>query len=74
MEWPVSSVAKHIAMGARGLRFNSHAGQVGYTIANGSPPLHRFFGTVFPSRYEVAEMGLATRCPLRRNAASMMKI
>ena len=29
--------------GAGGLRFKSRAGQVGHSVANGSPPLRHFF-------------------------------
>ena len=29
--------------GARGLRFKSRAGQIGHSVANGSPPLRHFF-------------------------------
>ena len=29
--------------GAGGLRFKSRAGQIGHSVANGSPPLRRFF-------------------------------
>ena len=29
--------------GARGLRFKSLAGQIGYRVVNGSPPLQHFF-------------------------------
>ena len=31
-----------IAIGARGLGFNSGAGQIGHSVANGSPPLRCF--------------------------------
>ena len=42
--------------------FNFRAGQIAYSVANGSPPLQRFFGAVSPRR-SVAEMGspLVTR-------------
>ena len=29
--------------GAGGLRFKSRAGQIGHSVANGSPPLQHFF-------------------------------
>ena len=38
-------------MDAEGLRFNSQAGQIGHTIANGSPPLRRFFGAALPGAH-----------------------
>ena len=41
---PVSSVVMSIDAG--GLRFKSRIGQIGYSIANGSPPVRRFFGAV----------------------------
>ena len=34
---------KDVAIDAEGLRFNFQAGQIGHSIANGSPPLRRFF-------------------------------
>ena len=43
---PVSSVVNYIAIGAGGLGFDSRADQIGRSIANGSPPLRRFFGIV----------------------------
>ena len=36
--------------GAEGLGFNSQAGQSGHNVANGSPPLRRFFEAVLPRR------------------------
>ena len=33
-----------------GLGFNSQAGRIGHTVANGSPPLRRFFGAALPMR------------------------
>ena len=60
-----------IAIGAGGLGCASWAGYIGYSVANGSPLLLRFFRTVLPKRY-AAEMGLATRHKLRRNNTSIM--
>ena len=36
-------------------RFDSRAGQIGHSVANGSPPLRRFFGAVL-FRRQAAEM------------------
>ena len=59
---PVSSVVKHVAIGTRGLGFDSRTGQFEHRVTDGSPPLRRFFGTVLPRR-SAAEMGtqLVTR-------------
>ena len=46
----VSKVAKYIAIGAGGLGFGSHVDQVRRSVANGSPPLRRFFGVVLSKR------------------------
>ena len=70
---PVSSVFKHIAMGAGSLDFDSRAVQIGYSVANGSPPLRCFFGAVLRRRY-TAEMGPAIGFALRCNHASVIKI
>ena len=43
-----SVVIKDIAIDAEGLGFNSQAGQIGHSVANGSPPLRRFFGAALP--------------------------
>ena len=39
----VVSFVRHVAIGAGGLGFDSRAGKIRDTIANGSPPLRRFF-------------------------------
>ena len=45
--------------GAGGLRFKSLAGQIGHSVANGSPPLRHYSkGAVLPGRKE-AKMGPA---------------
>ena len=67
---PVSSVDKSI--GAGGLGFDPR-GEIGHSVANGSPPLRRSFGAVLARRYAV-HMDPASRYTLRRNAASIMKI
>ena len=36
---PLISIVRHIALGAEDLRFDSRAGQIGHSVANGSPPL-----------------------------------
>ena len=42
----VRGVAKHIAIGARGLWFDSGAGQIGHSVTIGFSLLRYFFGTV----------------------------
>ena len=49
-----------IAIGAGGAAFVFRAGQIGHSVANGSPPLRRFFEVVLPRRH-AAELGLTTR-------------
>ena len=48
--WPVKVVAKDIAMNEGALRFDSQAGLIGRNVANGSPPLRRFFEALLPRR------------------------
>ena len=60
------SSASLVTTGAGGPGFDSQADQIGQTVANGSLPLLRFFGTVSPRR-KVAEMGPANCYTLRRN-------
>ena len=45
---PVGAVAKGIAIGAEGLGFDSRAGKIQRSVANGSPSLRHFFGAVLP--------------------------
>ena len=40
---------KDIAIGAGGLGFDSRAGQIRHTVADGSPALQRFFEAVLPT-------------------------
>ena len=40
----------NVAIDAEDLRFNSQAGQIRHRVANGSPPLRRFFRPVLPKR------------------------
>ena len=47
---PAGLVVNHIAIVSEGLRFDSQAGKMGRSDANGSPPLLRFFGAVLPRR------------------------
>ena len=68
-----SSAVKRISIGAEGLVFDFSVGQTGRGVANGSPPLQRFFGTVLLKRY-AAEMGTATRYTFQRNCARMLQI
>ena len=42
--------AEDVAIDAEDLRFNFQTGQIGHSVANGSPPLRRFFGPVLPKR------------------------
>ena len=49
-EQPVCSVYKHIAIDVGGLGFDYRVGQIGHSVANGSPPLRRFFGAVLLKR------------------------
>ena len=42
------SVVNLISVDPSGLCFDSRAGRVGHSVANGSPPLRRFFGAVLP--------------------------
>ena len=71
--WPVSSVVKLVVIGAGGLALDSRADQIGLNVANGSPPLRRFFGAVLHRR-KTADMGRATRYKLQRNIAGTMKV
>ena len=50
---PVGEEVKDIAIGARGVGFDSWAGQIRHIVAKILPTLHYFFGAVLPS----AEMG-----------------
>ena len=48
--------------GAGGLRFKSQNGQIGHSVANGSPPLRHFFERSCVAREQIskdAEMGPA---------------
>ena len=48
------------ASGAEGLRFKSWAGQIGHSVANGSPPLQHFFERSCVARtHNDVEMGPA---------------
>ena len=62
------SVVKHIATGAEGLWFDSGDGQIKRSVANGWPPMRRFFRTVSP-RPLVAEVSPVTLHTLQRNIA-----
>ena len=43
-------VVKDIAIGAFGISFDSQAGVIGHSVADGSAPLRRFFGAVLSKR------------------------
>ena len=62
---------KGMAIGAGGLGLYSRAGQIGHSVANGSPPLRCFFGALM-SRQSAAEMGPATRYTFGRDITSVM--
>ena len=70
---PVRSVAKHIAIRAEDLWFDSRVGQIGYNVAKTSPQLRFFFGSVLPRR-SAAEMGPGTHYTFQRNNASITKL
>ena len=44
----VGVVGKEPVIGTEGPGFDSRAGQIGHSVAKGSPPLQRFFGAVLP--------------------------
>ena len=48
--WAVDVVVKHTSNRALDFRFDSRPGQIGHSVANGSPLLRRFFGAVLPKR------------------------
>ena len=50
LRYAASSVVKHIDIGAVGLGFDSRAGQIGHSVASGSPLLRHFLGVVLPRR------------------------
>ena len=70
--WLVSLVPA-IAIGAGGLGFKSWVGQVGFSVAYGSPPLQRFFGATLLRRYAV-NMAPATRNTLWRKSVILLNI
>ena len=43
----ISSVVNDVVIGAGSSKHNPWVGQIGHSVANGSPPLRRFFGAVF---------------------------
>ena len=47
---PLGVVAKDIVISAEGLGFDYRAGQIGHSVANGSPPLRCLFGAVLSRR------------------------
>ena len=55
-----------------GLGFNSRAGQIDHSVANGSPPLRRFFGVALP---QTLSCGVGPRHLLPRfgTTSSVMK-
>ena len=70
---PDTVVVKEIGNGAVGLGFDFWAGQIWQNVANGSPPLQRFFGALLPRRL-APKMDSATRNTIPRNTASIIKI
>ena len=63
-------MVREIFIGAIGLRFDSRAGRIGRSVANGWPPLRRICVAQALGR----EDGPTTRDTLRRNTASIMGI
>ena len=74
------SSGKAFIYGAGGLRFNTRAGQIGHSVANGSPTLQHFFaglpersdGAGLPGRSD-AEMGPANSFHTSASIISIMK-
>ena len=66
---PADAVVKHIANSAAGRKFDSRAGQIEHSVANGSPPLRRFIEAVLSRRY-AAETNPTTSNTLQCNTAS----
>ena len=64
-----------IASGAGGLRFDSRAGQIRRSVANGSPSLQYFFGVRNCCRpgAKLRRWAPAIRYMRRRNTASIMQ-
>ena len=60
-----------VTIGAGGLGFESRVGQIGHSVANGSPPLQCFFRGVVAL---VLSRGNGSRYTLRRSNARMTKI
>ena len=56
-----------------GLGFDSRAGQIEHSVANGLPTLRHFYRAVLP-KHKAAEMRPATRYTPGRNTASIMKV
>ena len=50
IRWPLGEVIKDIDIGARDLGFDSQAGQIRYSVANGSARMRCFFGAVLLRR------------------------
>ena len=46
----IDLAVQDIAIGAGGHNFDSRAGQIGSSVANGLPPLRCFFGPILPRR------------------------
>ena len=69
---PVSRAVTHLSH-AGSLRFKSRAGQIGHSVANGSPLLRHFFFAVLPTGAMTRRWALQTRYRFRRNSASVMK-
>ena len=45
--WASWSSGNAFVSGAEGLRFKSRAGQIGHSVANGSPPLQHLFQRIY---------------------------
>ena len=68
---------KDFAIDAEGLGFNSQAGQIGHSVANGSPPMRRFFGAnaqALTRGVGAPPLAATLRLYIKLNETSMMKI
>ena len=64
----VGGVVDDTDKGSKGRGFDSRARPNGRSVANGSPPLRRFFEAIF----QALSREDGPRCTLRRNTARMM--
>ena len=69
----LAQLLKTSSIGAGGLGFDLRAGQIGHSVASGSPSLRRFFAAVLLRRL-ATEIGPATRYTFRLNTPTVIKI